>query len=160
MDHRRPDASCRPRSPPPPTDDPDVEITVTWTTADGATGSFPLSRFEDSGEYQYHVALPQPLPAQPVTVTATSSLGGTSRAITPTAWPGATPPPLPAGYQKDFIDAYMTPTDIKARIKRLARQYPDLVDVHRPAEQDAGLPAHRGRLPRRPGRAPRSWSSR
>ncbi|GIF46147.1 zinc carboxypeptidase [Asanoa ferruginea] len=111
------------------TDDPDVEITVTWKTADGTTGSFPLSRFEDSGEYQYHVALPQPVPAQPVTVTASSSLGGSTRAIKPTAWPGATPPPMPEGYQKDFIGAYMTPTDIQARIKRLARQYPSLVDV-------------------------------
>ncbi|SNT65851.1 Zinc carboxypeptidase [Asanoa hainanensis] len=111
------------------TDDPDVEITVTWKTADGTTGSFPLSRFEDSGEYQYHVALPQPVPAQPVTVTASSSLGGTTRAIRPTAWPGAVPPPTPAGYQQDFIAAYMTPTDIQARIKRLGRQYKSLVDV-------------------------------
>ena len=109
--------------------DPDVEITVTWTTADGATGSYPLQRFEDGGEYQYHVALPQPLPAQPVRLTATSSLGGVSRAVTPAKWPGATPPEMPAGYQKDFIDAYMTPTDIKARLARLARQYPQLVDL-------------------------------
>ncbi|AGZ39024.1 M14 family zinc carboxypeptidase [Actinoplanes friuliensis] len=110
-------------------DDPDVEITVTWTAADGTTGSYPLSRFVDSGEYQYHVALPQPVPGKPTRVSATSSLGGTSRVITPAVWPGATPPPQPAGYQKDFIDAYMTPTDISARIKRLARQYPALVDV-------------------------------
>jgi hypothetical protein len=109
--------------------DPDVEITVTWTAENGATGSFPLQRFEDAGEYQYHVAEPQILPAKPVKVTATSSLGGVSRAITPTAWPGATPPELPVGYQKDFIDAYMTPTDVKARIARLGRQYPDLVEV-------------------------------
>ncbi|MFI7675696.1 M14 family zinc carboxypeptidase [Actinophytocola sp. NPDC049390] len=109
--------------------DPDVEITVAWTAENGATGSFALQRFEDAGEYQYHVAEPQALPAKPVTVTATSSLGGVSRAITPTAWPGATPPELPGGYQKDFIDAYMTPTDIKARIARLGRQYPDLVEV-------------------------------
>ncbi|MEU4420149.1 M14 family zinc carboxypeptidase [Actinoplanes sp. NPDC024001] len=110
-------------------DDPDVEITVTWTTADGATGTYPLVRFEDADEYQYHYALPQPLPGRPVSVKAVSSLGGASRAITPSVWPGSTPPALPSGYQKDFIDAYMTPTDISARIKRLARQYPKLVDV-------------------------------
>lgn len=110
-------------------DDPDVEITVTWTTADGTTGSFPLSRFSDAGEYQYHVAVPQRLPAQPVRLTASSSLGGQSRAVTPQPWPNATPPAQPTGYQKDFIDAYMTPTDITARIRRLARQYPSLVDV-------------------------------
>jgi hypothetical protein len=109
--------------------DPAVEITVTWRTADGTTGSYPLQRFSDAGEYQYHVALPQPLPARPVQVTAASSLGGATRAITPGLWPGATPPAPPAGYQKDFVDAYMTPVDIRARIARLARQYPNLVDV-------------------------------
>ncbi|MEU6202363.1 M14 family zinc carboxypeptidase [Micromonospora musae] len=111
------------------TDDPDVEITVSWRAADGTTGSFPLFRFEDSGEYQYHYAQPVPVPSRPVQVTATSSLGGVSRPVTPAVWPNATPPPLPAGYQKDFIDAYLTPADIQARIKRLARQYRDLVDV-------------------------------
>ncbi|HEX2133247.1 MAG TPA: M14 family zinc carboxypeptidase [Actinophytocola sp.] len=109
--------------------DPDVEITVTWRTADGTTGSFPLRRFEDAGEYQYHVAEPVALPAKPVSVTATSSLGGETRPKAPAAWPGASPPELPDGYQKNFIDAYMTPIDIKARIGRLARQYPDLVEV-------------------------------
>ncbi|GAB3441932.1 M14 family zinc carboxypeptidase [Actinophytocola sediminis] len=109
--------------------DPDVEITVTWLAEDGTTGAFPLRRFEDAGEYQYHVTEPQPLPAKPVTLTATSSLGGTTRPTIPTPWPGATPPPPPAGYQRDFIDAYLTPTDIRARIARLARQYPDLVEV-------------------------------
>ena len=110
-------------------DDPDVEITVTWTTADGTTGSYPLYRFEDAGEYQYHVEVPQRLPAKPVKVSAASSLGGQSRVITPAAWPNATPPPLPSGYQKDFIDAYLTPTDLRARITRLGRQYRGLVDV-------------------------------
>ncbi len=109
--------------------DPDVEITVTWRTADGTTGSFPLQRFSDAGEYQYHVALPQALPARPVQVSATSSLGGTARPATPAAWPGATPPAPPEGYQEDFVDAYLAPVDIRARIARLARQYPDLVDV-------------------------------
>jgi hypothetical protein len=111
------------------TDDPDVEITVTWRTADGATGSYPLIRFEDSGEYQYHYALPQSLPGKPTQVTAVSSLGGQTRASTPAAWPNATPPAEPNGYQKDFVQAYLTPADIAARIKRLKRQYPALVDV-------------------------------
>jgi hypothetical protein len=111
------------------TDDPDVQITVTWKTADGTTGSYQLVRFSDDNEYQYHWQVPQPLPGKPVSVTATSSLGGATRAMTPQAWPGATPPAQPSGYQKDFVAAYMTPTDIQARIKRLARQYPKLVDV-------------------------------
>lgn len=111
------------------TEDTDLEITVTWRTADGATGSFPLTRFEDADEYQYHFAEPQPVPARPVQLTAASSAGGTARPTTPTAWPAATPPPTPTGYQKDFIDAYLTPVDIRARIARLARQYRGLVDV-------------------------------
>ena len=110
------------------TEDPNVEITVTWRAADGTTGSFPLERFEDAGVYMYHVALPQLLPAQPVEVTATSSLGG-STMTTPAPWPNSTPPPPPQGYQKDFVDAYLTPVDIRARIGRLARQYRDLLDV-------------------------------
>ncbi|MDQ1721613.1 MAG: hypothetical protein QOI26_1347, partial [Pseudonocardiales bacterium] len=110
------------------TGDPDVQITVTWRTADGRTGSYPLERFSDANEYQYHFALPQPVPAKPVSLTATSSLGGSVR-MTPVFWPGARPPATPAGYQQDFISQYMTPVDVKARIQRLARQYPSLVDV-------------------------------
>ena len=108
--------------------DPDVEITITWRTADGTTGSFPLFRFEDVGHYMYHFSLPQPVPSAPVTLTATSSLGGTATQATQ-LWPDSTPPPLPSGYQRDFIDAYMTPLDIRERILRLERQYKGLVDV-------------------------------
>jgi hypothetical protein len=110
------------------TQDPDVVLTGTWRTADGRAGSFPLVRFEDANEYQYHYNDPQPVPAKPVSLTVTSSLGGTAR-MTPVAWPGSQPPPTPAGYQKDFISQYMTPEDVRARIHRLAEQYPSLVDV-------------------------------
>ena len=110
------------------TADPDIVITVSWTAEGGATGSFVLERFVDDGEYQYHFASPQPVPAQPLSVTATSSLGGTTDA-TPALWPGVDPPQTPTGYQKDFISSYMTPEDIAARIKRLAKQYRGLVDV-------------------------------
>jgi hypothetical protein len=110
------------------TDDPNVEITVHWATADGRSGSYQLERFEDADEYQYHFQVPEPLPAKPVQLTATSSRGGHA-AATPTVWPNATPPATPTGYQRDFVDAYLTPTDIKERVARLGRQYPSLVDV-------------------------------
>ena len=111
------------------TQDPDVQITVTWRTADGRTGSYPLERYVDANEYQYHFRFfPEPVPAQPVSLTATSSLGGTAE-VTPSQWPGAQPPQAPTGYQQDFISQYMSPTDVKARIRRLASQYPSLVDV-------------------------------
>ena len=110
------------------TQDPDVVITVTWRTADGRTGSFPLERFEDANEYQYHFVYPQPVPAKPVSLVATSSLGGRTQ-TTPQAWPGLQPPPTPTGYQQDFISQYMTPEDVRDRIHRLATQYPSLVDV-------------------------------
>ena len=111
------------------TEDPDVQITLTWQTADGRTGSFPLERYSDAGEYQYHyVFFPEPVPARPVSLTARSSLGGTAE-TTPRQWAGAQPPPTPTGYQQDFITQYMSPTDVKARIQRLAKQYPSLVDV-------------------------------
>ena len=111
------------------TEDPDVQITVTWRTADGRTGSFALQRYVDANEYQHHfIFFPEPVPAKPVSLTATSSRGGSAQ-MTPRAWLGAKPPPTPTGYQQDFITQYMTPTDVKARIQRLARQYPSLVDV-------------------------------
>ena len=121
--------SSAPRSPPPRPDDPDVEITVTWRTADGRTGSFPLERFEDANEYQYHfTSSRQPLPAH---------AGVADRDLEPrrhrpgdaAGLAGSQPPPTPVGYQKDFIAQYMTPEDVRARIARLARQYPALVDV-------------------------------
>lgn len=109
--------------------DVDLEITVEWKTADGRTGTFPLVRHEDAGRYLYHYnPAPKPLPAAPVALTATSSRGG-EQTTEPSEWASQMPPPHPAGYQKDFITSYMNPEDVRARIHRLARQYPNLVDL-------------------------------
>ena len=110
------------------TADPDLQIEVEWTTVDGTTGTFPLFRYVDAGQYMYHYHLPAPLPGMPVSMTATSSEGGTDSSE-PAPWPGAELPPLPDGYQQNFIDRYMTPAEIDERIDRLATQYPDLVEV-------------------------------
>ena len=136
------------------TDDPDVEITV--HLADRRRHHRLLRPVPVRGRGRV------PVPRGPAAagagaagagLTATSSLGGAVPA-------DRRRPPGPArprrrcrsGYQKDFIDAYMTPIDIQARIRRLARQYPDLVDVIDLPQPHPGLPAHRRRLPRRPGR--------
>lgn len=108
--------------------DPDLEITVDWTTAGGESGSFPLFRYEDAGQYLYHYHLPEALPDVPQTLQATSSEGGTVSGL-PEPWPGSQPPEMPDEYQHDFIDSYMTPADVNERMDRLAAQYPDLVEV-------------------------------
>ncbi|WP_109474323.1 M14 family zinc carboxypeptidase [Ornithinimicrobium cavernae] len=108
--------------------DPDLEITVEWETETGETGTFSLFRYEDADEYLFHFHLPQSVPDVPVSLTATSSEGGTATAV-PEAWPGSEPPETPSGYQQDFIDSYMTPADVNERMDRLVQQYPDLVEV-------------------------------
>ena len=108
--------------------DPDLEITVEYETEGGDTGSFELSRYVDAGEYLFHYHLPASVPGTPVSLTATSSEGGTATAE-PEWWPGSEAPELPGGYQHDFIDSYMTPAEIDERMDRLAEQYPDLVEI-------------------------------
>lgn len=110
------------------TDNPDVQIEVEWETEDGESGTFQLFRYVDAGQYMFHYHQPEPLPSAPVSLTVTSSEGGTATAE-PAPWPGADVPELPEGYQQDFIDQYMTPSEIDERIDRLVAQYPDLVDV-------------------------------
>lgn len=110
------------------TEDPDLQIEVEWQTEAGETGTVQLVRYVDAGQYMFHYHQPAPVPSAPVSLTFTSSEGGTATAE-PEPWPGADVPELPEGYQQDFIDQYMTPSEINERIDRLAAQYPDLVDV-------------------------------
>lgn len=119
------------------TPEPDVTLTAEWETADGETGSFPLLPYTDAGEYLYHLQEPVPVPDEPVSITVTSSGGGTvSQPVGP--WPESEPPVTPEGYQSGFITQYMTPQDIEERIDRLAEQYPDLLDVIELEDQTQG----------------------
>ena len=67
---------------------------------------------------------------------------------TATSTPAASPsgrtrpcPPRITAYQKDFITKYMDPTEINTRLDELIAQYPNIMQVDRPAEQDGRLPA-------------------
>ena len=126
------------------TDDPDVQITVTWRTADGQTGSYPLQRFVDDNEYQYHFANPQPVPAKPVAADRDvqprrhDQRDARRVAGCPAA---ATPDGLPEGLHQRVHDARGRAGSHQAA----GPAVPEPRRRHQPAEQDAGLPAHRRR---------------
>lgn len=109
---------------------PDVTLTATWTTKDGGTASAEIPRNVDAGVYRGHwFVTPVPATAQPVSVTVTSSQGGSARASV-ASWPDGKPmPPTSPKYQKDFITHYMTPDELYDRIERLHRQFPKLTDL-------------------------------
>lgn len=107
-----------------------VQLLATWSNPADPTsigGPASLVAFVDAGQYMYHRAL-VPVTARPATVTVLSTRTGTATAPV-TDWLGAPPQLPPNGYQKDFIDHYMDPTEIYARIEELAARYPDLTEI-------------------------------
>lgn len=102
-------------------------LTATWME-NGVERSAALSRRSDYGEYLYHwFELPvQQVPGS-VTVTTNHGTSVTSRV---TEWLGNSKPGNPKHhYVSDFIDSYMTPTDINERIEQLAAEFPELLEV-------------------------------
>ncbi|WP_222127403.1 M14 family metallopeptidase [Bacillus sp. X1(2014)] len=102
-------------------------LTATWTE-NGVEKSATLSRKVDAGEYLYHY-LEVPVSAIPASVKLASSLGGTVSSPV-TDWLGADKPGNPqTHYVKDFVDHYMDPTELYERAEKLAKEFPDLVDI-------------------------------
>lgn len=102
-------------------------LTATWTE-NGAEKSATLSRFVDYGEYIYHW-LEVPVSAIPESVKITSNLGGSASSAV-TEWLGADKPGNPKKhYVTDFVDHYMDPTELYERAEKLAKEFPDLVEI-------------------------------
>ncbi len=102
-------------------------LTATWTE-NGVEKSATLNRFEDYGEYMYHW-FEVPVSAVPSSVKVTSNLGGTATSAV-TQWLGADKPGNPKKhYVKDFVDHYMDPTELYERAEKLAKEFPDLVEI-------------------------------
>ncbi|WBL14638.1 M14 family metallopeptidase [Sutcliffiella sp. NC1] len=102
-------------------------LTATWEE-NGVEKSAPLSHRSDYGEYLYHW-FELPVEEIPATVTVTSNQGGTATSPV-TEWLGDPKPGNPKHhYVSDFIDSYMTPTQINERIEQLAAEFPDLLEV-------------------------------
>ncbi len=103
-----------------------VSLTATWTE-DGEKKTATLQRKVDQNEYLYHHMLVE-IGAVPDRVVITSNQGG--RAEVPvTEWVGGEPPDEGEHYVSDFIDHYMTPTEVTARIEQLAAEFPELAEI-------------------------------
>jgi hypothetical protein len=87
--------------------------------------TFQLRAFVDAGEYLYHRRLTS-VTGRPVKVVVDSSQGGSATAST-NEWL----PDVKTGkpYQFGFVDHYMDPTELYARIEALAAEFPDLAEI-------------------------------
>lgn len=102
-------------------------------TAFGSGGTQNISRFVDAGVYMYHTgASSAGLTTRPDRVRITSASGDVAilkvRDWLPTT-EGEPDPFKGPGYQQDFIQSYLDPTQLYDRIKQLALTYPDLAEI-------------------------------
>jgi Zinc carboxypeptidase len=107
-----------------------LTLTASWTGVGGTSGRAALAPFVDAEVYMGHLlSTPAPATGRPKAVTVTSSQGGRATARV-TEWPnGKRPPPAAPGYRKDFVDHYMPPAELYARIAALHKRFPRLTDI-------------------------------
>lgn len=101
-------------------------LKATWTE-NGEEKSATLSRLVDYGEYLYHYLL-LPVSAIPSSVKIESNLGGTATS-TITEWLGKEPKHPKTDYVTDFVDHYMAPNELYERAEKLAKEFPNLVEI-------------------------------
>ncbi|AZU60363.1 M14 family metallopeptidase [Neobacillus mesonae] len=101
-------------------------LKATWTEGE-VEKSATLSRFVDYGEYMYHYLLLQ-VDAVPSSVKIESNLGGTATSNV-TEWLGKEPKHKKTNYVTDFVDHYMAPNELYERAEKLAKEFPNLVEI-------------------------------
>ncbi|WP_223256402.1 M14 family metallopeptidase [Micromonospora endophytica] len=94
----------------------------------GSGGTQNITRFVDGGAYMYHRGAAT-VTSKPEYVQITSPTGGVAVAEVKEWLPIEGDSPEGPGYQKDFVTSYLTPTELYARIKTLAEQYPSLSEI-------------------------------
>jgi hypothetical protein len=111
----------------------DDTLTMRWDSGAGTDlgsgGEATLSDFVDIGVYMYHERQVS-VDTRPSRVEVTSELTGESVVADVTEWV----PPLKGDngkdpYLRDFVDHYMDPTELYARIESLAEQFPDIAEI-------------------------------
>ncbi|RDU38992.1 zinc carboxypeptidase [Neobacillus piezotolerans] len=102
-------------------------LTAKWVE-NGVEKTASLSRFVDYGEYMYHW-MELPVTAIPESITISSNLGGSATSAV-TQWLGEDKKGSPKKhYVKDFVDHYMDPYELYERAEKLAKEFPDLVEI-------------------------------
>jgi len=109
---------------------PDVDLTVEWDsgpgTEIGSGGSASLFDFVDAGVYLYHRRAVS-VDTQPRWIRVTSEEGGSHTRGVEVWVPDSVDDKGP--YLKDFVDQYMDPTDLDARIEQLAAEFPNVTEL-------------------------------
>ncbi|PZN11324.1 MAG: zinc carboxypeptidase [Bacillota bacterium] len=103
---------------------------VTLEVYDGATGERigTLSRYVDAGQYMYHRLLTK-VERVPQTVRVVSNLGGSAEQEV-SRWPSQEARfSFDGAYRTGFVDHYMDPTEVYARLEALAAQFPQLSEI-------------------------------
>ncbi|MFO7275008.1 MAG: M14 family zinc carboxypeptidase [Bacillota bacterium] len=87
-----------------------------------------MTPFVDAGVYMYHTLL-VPVASLPDAIRVTGADGAEARAAVE-PWPSEEARFSFAGdYRTGFVDHYMDPTEIYARLEALAREFPDLTEI-------------------------------
>ncbi|WP_229402363.1 M14 family metallopeptidase [Micromonospora okii] len=97
-------------------------------TQPGSGGTQTISRFVDAGVYLYHRGAAT-VTARPHRIEVTSPTGDVAVAEVKEWLPIPDDDPEGPGYQKDFVTSYLTPTELYARVRQLAADFPRLAEV-------------------------------
>ncbi|SDM56531.1 M14 family metallopeptidase [Bacillus sp. OK048] len=101
-------------------------LTARWTE-NGVEKSATLAKRSDYGAYLYHY-LELPITGIPSTVTIVSNKGATGTSNV-TEWLGGERPEPGEHYVTGFVDHYMTPAEMNAKMDQLAAEFPELVEI-------------------------------
>ena len=107
-------------------------LTLSWDSGPGTDigsgGTIAMQRFVDAGVYMFNLRQVE-VTTRPSRVRITSSAGGVAEADV-TEWLPIDEDGNPQDpYFKDFVDRYLTPQEVYARIEQLHAQYPELTDI-------------------------------
>ncbi len=102
-------------------------LTAKWME-NGVEKSAALAKRSDYGAYLYHY-LELPITGIPSTVTIVSNKGAAAATSNVTEWLGGGKPEPGEHYVSGFVDHYMTPAEMNAKMDQLAAEFPEILEI-------------------------------